>query len=101
MTLLCCVHTQMTWSCLVSLWYRLFACVCSAQVQATDADQGENGRVLYRILTGKCCFYFNLLPARPLYMFYLQDQRESLNMYLNNPILKNGKKIYKKEVPQF
>uniref|UniRef100_A0A3Q3WPX5 Cadherin-23 n=1 Tax=Mola mola TaxID=94237 RepID=A0A3Q3WPX5_MOLML len=25
------------------------------QVQATDADQGENGRVLYRIITGKCC----------------------------------------------
>lgn len=33
---------------------RLFAFVC-VQVQATDADQGENGRVLYRILTGNCC----------------------------------------------
>lgn len=30
-------------------------CVCGyvrLQVQATDADQGENGRVLYRILSG-------------------------------------------------
>ena len=31
-------------------------CWClSVQVQATDADQGENGGVLYRILTGKFC----------------------------------------------
>lgn len=33
-------------------WFLL----CSLQVRATDADQGENGRVLYRILTGKCSF---------------------------------------------
>lgn len=30
-------------------------CFCCVQVRATDADQGENGSVLYRILTGNCC----------------------------------------------
>lgn len=35
----------------LGLFWRVCVCVC-LQVQATDADAGENGRVLYRILSG-------------------------------------------------
>ena len=43
---------------------KMFLCVCVCmQVQATDADQGDNGRVLYRILSGECDFFFPVSHA--------------------------------------
>lgn len=42
-------------------------CVCvRLQVQATDADQGENGRVLYRILSGNYSSCFLILHVNAL-----------------------------------
>lgn len=42
------------------------------QVQATDADQGENGRVLYKILSGE----YNFPVARWRYFSHLLAQKQ-------------------------
>lgn len=60
----------------MQLHYNFFVIVFfSRQVQATDADQGENGRVLYRIITGKCCL--------PVLL-----QKTQINVA--NPVVRNG-----------
>ena len=46
-------------------------CLC-VQVQATDADQGENGRVLYKILSGE----YNFPVARWRYFSHLLAQKQ-------------------------
>lgn len=60
-----CCRFGCVWSPCEVILYKLYA--LSAQVQATDADQGENGKVLYRILTGECCITWVGDPASLLY----------------------------------
>lgn len=50
------------------------------QVQATDADQGENGRVLYKILSGE----YNFPVARWRYFSHLLAQNKYTQKTVNN-----------------
>lgn len=51
-------------------------------MQATDADQGENGRVLYRILTGRWCDTFSFLSYYLRIVFLKQTKKQSITVAL-------------------